>query len=794
MTSSDHDSDASKAPTTITTPFSIAARSGVSSHKPAKNTRHIHHRRPVIPSQPRKPRILKEPRPLDDLPASEQHTALATIPINVPESPDEASEEDGEERGTSSSSETESLYTPAPGSSISQKPSESGILKRPRARTSYIHDFVSVQGEFFICNRCKKAYNIRGGTGAIARHLKKSHSIDPTPSGVAEKRIREGVSIDAAVLRGVQINQKAEAERRKELMGIGLDKATLEYLYLQWTIPQNIPFNHVRDQGFRIFLEYINPVANRMLPNSDSTIKSHAAGIFAEGKQRLRHLLATAISDIHITCDMWTSPNRLGLLGVVGHFTEEDSKLHTVTLALKELEGEHSGQNQAVIIQEVLDDFGIRNKLGYLVIDNATTNDRLIDAIAQSLHSEGVQYNAQQRRLRCNGHVINLAVQAFLFGRTVDDYEYPETVNDSPSDAQLNQWRRLGPLGKLHNINVWITGSPQRIQLFKKQSMGLLPHRDNSTRWNSWYNMLNWAIEKLKGAIIAVANEEPDLSQDLLSAEEWRILGHIRDFLQAFYDTTKATEGHAATLERVLPSMDFLVSHFEKAIVEFEQHDFMRESLHAGLTKMLSYWNKTERAPVYIAAIVLDPKRKWNYFKRWNPEWQPNMEATLQSFWETTYRSSTGLASYSSKPSASTRSTNNQFLQWLDAHEIEAESVIEDELDLYLSDRFIFRKEEERTVLEWWLDVEQRTRYPLLSRMAIDIYSVPAMSAEPERVFSGAKRTVSDSRGSLRSETIELLECLKSWFQLGIFTKEDLHAIVGIMEEGSMEGLNEALD
>ena len=71
--------------------------------------------------------------------------------------------------------------------------------------------------------------------------------------------------------------------------------------------------------------------------------------------------------------------------------------------------------------------------------------------------------------------------------------------------------------------------------------------------------------------------------------------------------------------------------------------------------------------------------------------------------------------------------------------------------------------------------------------MAIDIYSVPAMSSEPERVFSGAKHTISDHRASLESETIELLECLKSWFRLGTFTQKDLHDIVGTMEEGGAE-------
>lgn len=151
---------------------------------------------------------------------------------------------------------------------------------------------------------------------------------------------------------------------------------------------------------------------------------------------------------------MWTSPNHLGLLAVVGHYTSEKGKLLTATLGLKELQGEHSGENQARVVLDVLNDFEIRNKLGYMVMDNVGINDTLINAIATSLNDEGVLYNAEHRRLRCNGHVINLAVQAFLFGNAVDDYEYLGNEAEPPSDIQLTQWRRLGPLGKLHNINV----------------------------------------------------------------------------------------------------------------------------------------------------------------------------------------------------------------------------------------------------------------------------------------------------------------------------------------------------
>ena len=62
--------------------------------------------------------------------------------------------------------------------------------------------------------------------------------------------------------------------------------------------------------------------------------------------------------------------------------------------------------------------------------------------------------------------------------------------------------------------------------------------------------------------------------------------------------------------------------------------------------------------------------------------------------------------------------------------------------------------------------------------MAIDVFLIPAMSSEPERIFSGAKHTLTEQRLSYSIETIELLECLKSWFKLGIYTEEDLYTII----------------
>lgn len=76
--------------------------------------------------------------------------------------------------------------------------------------------------------------------------------------------------------------------------------------------------------------------------------------------------------------------------------------------------------------------------------------------------------------------------------------------------------------------------------------------------------------------------------------------------------------------------MDFLTEWFENAIKACESLPFMLECLHAGYDKLLKHRNMIERSPAYIAAMVMDPTVKWNYFNKWNPQWQPNMKCALR--------------------------------------------------------------------------------------------------------------------------------------------------------------------
>jgi hypothetical protein len=52
--------------------------------------------------------------------------------------------------------------------------------------------------------------------------------------------------------------------------------------------------------------------------------------------------------------------------------------------------------------------------------------------------------------------------------------------------------------------------------------------------------------------------------------------------------------------------------------------------------------------------------------------------------------------------------------------------------------------------------------------MALDILSILAMSDEVERVFLGARCTISWERAQMEPPTIEKVECLKHWKWSGI--------------------------
>lgn len=127
--------------------------------------------------------------------------------------------------------------------------------------------------------------------------------------------------------------------------------------------------------------------------------------------------MRTSISNIHISFDMWTSPNDLAMLSVFAHYLDKDGVRRNRLVGFKRVMGAHTGENQAAIIVKILHEYDIASKTRYFTSDNASSNDSCVDNVLSMISPELSITQRKARRLRCLGHVVNSCARALLLGK-----------------------------------------------------------------------------------------------------------------------------------------------------------------------------------------------------------------------------------------------------------------------------------------------------------------------------------------------------------------------------------------
>jgi hypothetical protein len=182
---------------------------------------------------------------------------------------------------------------------------------------------------------------------------------------------------------------------------------------------------------------------------------------FDKQKLQVKKELATAKSRIHISADLWTSPNSLPIVGNVAHYLDKDLVVQSTLIGMRRAKGAHTGENIAEAMIPVLVEMGVVSRLGFFVGDNAGNNDTCWRAIYRKLCPDIKA--PDNRRVRCLGHILNLAAKAFLFERDADAFE--DDTNQKRSNAHIEKlrqlWRKKGPVGKFHNTVLHIRVTPR---------------------------------------------------------------------------------------------------------------------------------------------------------------------------------------------------------------------------------------------------------------------------------------------------------------------------------------------
>ncbi|PCD21826.1 hypothetical protein AU210_016119 [Fusarium oxysporum f. sp. radicis-cucumerinum] len=187
-------------------------------------------------------------------------------------------------------------------------------------------------------------------------------------------------------------------------------------------------------------------------------------------------------------------------------------------------------------------------------------------------------------------------------------------------------------------------------------------------------------------------------------------------------------------------------------------------SINNCWSKLDEYYSLLGQSPLYPAAVILHPRWNVSWLEaNWTSHeqlvWLRDAKNSVREFFEQQYpRKEQSEAARTMIGKAMRQDEPSQFDQWMQSYDRYMMEE-EDELGVYMRQGPV-RRENLNPIL-WWK--EHQEEYPRLSKFALDILAIPAMSVDPERTFSVTKLTISSQRHSLSPEIIEEIQCLRNW-------------------------------
>ncbi|CAL9004705.1 unnamed protein product [Prunus brigantina] len=614
-----------------------------------------------------------------------------------------------------------------------------------------------------VCNYCKEempADSKKNGTTGLKNHLARRCKLSPL----------------------YQRGDETQSVLNSETMGGGLFPQTFnqkrsELKCVMFLIKDEMPFRAVEGSGFRDFITELQP--SFKIPNK----KEIAAGVwdlFLVEKAKIMSLIGD--QRVSITTDTWTSIQNINYMVVTAHFMDNDWKLHKRIINFTKITS-HKGDDIGRCLEACLNSWGI-DKVFSITVDNASANDEAVEYMAKSLKSKNtIMLDGKYLHMRCACHILNLIVKDVL----------KELYNS---------------IEGIRNCVKYIHSSSERLAKFrdfvfleKNEKMANVP-MDDVTRWNATYKMLDGALKYKKmfsrmaddnASFVAYFNEyEKDAKEGLVKRvgppveEDWENAQALVHFLKKFYDTTlKLSATKTCTSNLVFTEMVGLQVEIEKKMKDGRDPKLQRVAFSIKL-KLEKFWGSFETVnKLVFVAHVLDPRYKLQMLKiifrnlGAEPTKIDFVVSEVKKCMLTLYNEYKGSASIGNlqlfdlqdedaKDELDGDDAQSQLVRDL-LQQIKEEQLadISNEVDKYFADPFENALNKGFKLLDWWKG--NQSRYPILSKIAKEIFSIPSSTVTSENAFSLGKRIVDPFRSSLTPEMVEALVCTCDWLRADEF-------------------------
>ncbi|KAM5529824.1 hAT family dimerization domain protein [Fusarium oxysporum f. sp. phaseoli] len=579
--------------------------------------------------------------------------------------------------------------------------------QRVRDTSSWVWDFgYDIQNlngsRRWVCKRCiqnksprPRSFAEKGIQNANA-HLFKGHGIwapaEATKSAAQRKAEKMKTKDQRSIADVMKLDTRLPREQEiANSLVKSFDRKHFQRLLLEWIIEENHSFSICEQGRLRQIFEYLNPLVKITDASiTRKTIRHRILSAYESHKGKVIAALKQSSGLIHVSFDGWKSGNRHSLYGIACFFRDENSQPRKLVLGVPELRTRHFGHNIAAEILDVLDAYGIQDRIGYFTLDNAESNNKAMEVIGGELGFVG-----STRRGRCFGHTLNLSAKALLFGHNVEAFEEQLSGAAALSEAEHALWRRKGPVGKLHNLVVEVRRSDQLTYLLRsiqrsEFEMSLDPRIkarkpldlviDNDTRWLSQLYMIRRAltlrpfVEQLvlkhrqqweqdnrsrRTGNLRKSAKEPQicLEENQLTTNDWDVLDHLARLLGFYEDAVKTLEGDGQQRRRkrgwvgsygnvweVIQGFEFLLEvleDYKKLASEIPDAEHFRININLGWEKLNKYYSRLDETPIYYTALALHPAFRWGYFENeWKDkaEWVTKAKQMVREVWEREYR------------------------------------------------------------------------------------------------------------------------------------------------------------
>ena len=203
---------------------------------------------------------------------------------------------------------------------------------------------------------------------------------------------------------------------------------------------------------------------------------------------------------------------------------------------------------------------------------------------------------------------------------------------------------------------------------------------------------------------------------------------------------------------------DFAESQIDANFTSLEHH--FTANINAAWQKLNQYYTLTDETSIYRAAEFIHPLLKWRWFdKYWEtkPAWRAGAREAVAKLWKD-YKPTNNSSS-----NANTATPVPDDDEW-SRHD---EATVADQLHLYEQEPYPKMLQKDSPIPYW---ISKRAIWPELAQMALDVYSTPPMSDEPERIFSDTGNLLSPKRRTMNGEGVEQMTCLRRWDRSGFIT------------------------